>query len=380
MSTAAVKRSILTSYLKAEGWSPLGSPGPVGELWQHKGAGFKVPVPHALEQGGAAWRLIVNRVAAQGRTTPAEVELRLRYWTTDVANLMAANDILVSDSIPLRAGRAMVTSSWQMLRSSATTARGPLAHIRGRYRKLGDEFLDAARMGHTIRGSYVIPILMPLSDLEPASDSAFLPGTVSAVIEPPERRIMRTFAESLTWMDRAVIQPESEPTGDGVMALVTAGVSKEFASALHAVLREPAVAAFSTDFQWAQSVTPPGSIPDRVEIPAAAADRVERVAQKLATLPNPSQAEVLIGPIIEVRYPPGDPFGSMVIQVIRHGRTARIRVTIREERIDEALVWMRSRETVVVHGTVSHGPGNDLRVVAPRGAMRLTDTMLDKDT
>jgi hypothetical protein len=55
------------------------------------------------------------------------------------------------------------------------------------------------------------------------------------------------------------------------------------------------------------------------------------------------------------------------------------RGTIGEERVDEALVWMRSRETIVVHGTVSHGPGNDLRVIAARGLTRLSNTMLAGD-
>jgi hypothetical protein len=49
---------------------------------------------------------------------------------------------------------------------------------------------------------------------------------------------MRTFAESLAALDAVAVQPELEPTSDSVHDLVRAGVSHQFASALHRVLDE----------------------------------------------------------------------------------------------------------------------------------------------
>ncbi len=385
MTTASeARRAGLLDFMKSHGWSPEGAAGPVGELWNHPDVEFKIPVPHQISADESDWNAIIERLAAQSKSSRAEVALQLTHWSMDVANLRAASDFLVGDSIPLRAGMQMVASSWQLLRSSATTASGPRAWIRGKYGALADELVSTARMGHTIRGSYVIPILMPLTVAE-VTDGMFndfeLPaeGTDGVRMEPPERRIMRTFAEALTSLDRIVVHPENEPSGDAVSALVTAGVSKEFASALHSILSESAVAEFSAGFTWAPSLAAPSSVPRAVEIPAAAADRIGRIAAKLKQPTRTPRAEVITGPVIEVRHPPGDSLGSIVVQAARDRRIVRVRVMLREDRIPEAAMWMGDNETVVVQGKVVRS-GHELRIDMPQSIQTLRSTMLHDDS
>jgi hypothetical protein len=233
---------------------------------------------------------------------------------------------------------------------------GMKAHIR-RYRKTADAIAEEARMGHTKRGSFVIPILMPLPvQWPPPPEQESLTGIDEvAVPEPETRRVMRTFAESLAAMDEVAITPEQEPTSDDLHDLICAGVSHEFSAALHRILIQSTVAEFSASFEWAPSDAPAPRTEPRVNIPAAAAERVERVARKLRAQTGQRGAEVLTGPVVGVHRDDEDQSGVVTVQTVRNQRSAHVTVNVSRERLYEALNWMRDRETVVIQGRVHRG-------------------------
>src|SRR4029079_13588280 len=105
-------------------WRPKEA-GEVGELWRHPTSDFILPVPHRLVAGGIDWQVITERLAMLEGGKAADVAARLEERALDIANLRAATDIGVRDTIPLEAGVTLVQSCWTMLRSSATTALGP---------------------------------------------------------------------------------------------------------------------------------------------------------------------------------------------------------------------------------------------------------------
>lgn len=369
-------RDDLVGYLTRAGWVQPSKAGPVGSLWSREGTRLKVPVPHEVTREDVLWQDILRRIADVEGTTPEVVESQITLWSTDVTDLRAANDIVIADTIPFDAGVVMLHSAWQMYRACATTSWGPRMTINGNYRHLGDVSLSMARMAHTRRGSYVIPIHMPLGALPQEQDH--LPETETAIPEPSERRVSRTFAQALTWVDEAVVQPEGMPKGSVIADLVGAGVSREFVVALAKVLAEPAVAAFSAEFRWAQSFPAPASLPRSVEIPAAASRKMRDVAAAMRRTKTP-RAEIFSGPIIEVHHAPEDPFGSVVVQGVRNARTARVRVMVSTARVEVALELMRNHETVVVSGRIRR-EGNELRCAAKDAFRPLSETMLPGTT
>ncbi|WP_142391475.1 hypothetical protein [Mycobacterium sp. ENV421] len=256
---------------------------------------------------------------------------------------------MITDTIPFNAGVTLVREGWTMLRSSATTSLGPRAYIR-KYRPAGDEIIELARMAHSKRGSFVIPIYLPIPEpkLNPESAEPTFDGFETEAPESEQRRVMRTFAESLAAIDEVAIQPEKEPTTDGVLDLVRAGVSHQFASALHRVLDEESVSEFSASFEWAPSGGPAPSSPSQVTVPSAARERVSVIAQRLKAPPAQRITEELSGPIIRVERHTDTETGVVTVQAVRAGRVAHVNVNVSAARLDEALVWMRSRETVVV--------------------------------
>lgn len=353
----------LTNYLRATGWDAPHEGGIAGGLWRHPDSGLGLPVPTVLAEGGLDWEQILHRLADVERTTTAVIASRLSGRLVDIANLRAANDLVIADSIPYTAGVVLIRDSWQMFRASATTSMGMKAHIR-RYRKTADEIAEEARMGHTKRGSFIIPILMPLPTEWPPPDqqAAFTGMEEVAVPEPDARRVMRTFAESLAAIDAVVVVPESEPTSDGIYELIRAGVSHEFSSALHRILIQPAVAEFSASFEWASGSGPAPATAGTVSIPAAAAERVERVSRTLKAPQGRRGVEVLTGPVVGVHRADDDQSGVVTVQTVRNQRSAHVTVNVSRPRLYEALDWMRERETVVVEGRVhraTHGLQGD---------------------
>lgn len=205
-----------------------------------------------------------------------------------------------------------------------------------------------------VEGTMIIPILMPLpTDCPPLGTGQPLDGMEElAAPEPDTRRVMRTFAESLAAMDEVVITPEPEPTSAGIYDLIRAGVSHEFSSALVRILAQPSVAEFSTTFEWAPTEAPAPRTEPTVCIPSAAMERVKRVSRQLRTQTTHRGIEVLTGPVVGVHRDDADQSGVVTVQTVRNQRLAHVTINVSRERLNEALMWMRDRETVIVQGRV----------------------------
>ncbi|MFZ2243061.1 MAG: hypothetical protein WAV90_26490 [Gordonia amarae] len=351
MSTPLHDRVI--RYLAASGWRKPEEKGAAGELWVHPASKFTLPIPYQLDRDSGDWAVIAERLALIEDVPVTTITVRFTEQPMDVVNLAAANDIRVKDTIALEAGVTLVQSYWTMLRSSATTAMAPRGYITT-YRKSGDDLIAGARLAHTRRGSFIIPILLPLSDPppdpEPKQDP--IPGvSVTAEPEPLERRVMRTFAEALAAIDTVVVQPAKEPQAKVMPELVRAGVSHQFANALHRVLAEQTVSEFSAAFDWA----PVGETPTtarKVAIPSEADELVRVVVARLKERAPSRVDEQFVGPIRRVERDPDAETGSVTVQSIRNGRPANVTVRLSPELLDQAWDWARDHRTLVVNSKV----------------------------
>lgn len=343
----------LVFYLRSHGWEASREPGPAGRLWDHPAMRLSVAVPNEIREGSLDWHTVAARLAEVERTSVDQLETAVKLLSTDVANIRAANDIVIGDTIPYEAAVTMMQSAWRMFRTCATTSMRVRPQIRSNYNRRADEIADTARMAHTQRGSFIIPLLLPLSEIPRSEDGVLF----EAAPEPVERRVMRTFAEALTKVDELVVKPDRLATQDDVMELVFSGVTAEFASSLHQVLMEQAVAQFGATFEWAPLG---GKAPEgvsSVSIPAGAAERVEVVARRLRKHTPKRETEVLTGPIISVtRYPSGG--GMVIVDTIRNARSAHVGVRVTtDDRFDEALDWMKRRSTVLIEGRITRESG-----------------------
>jgi hypothetical protein len=283
---------LLREYLSRRGWEP-DPPGPGGALWRH-GDDAVIAVPDRISQGSVEWRSVIERLAAFEARPPIDVVYGVQFQMIDVTHLRAANDIVIAGSIPLEAGVSLVSSGWAMLRAAATSSVRPRSHIAGNFLRSADEIVSQARLGHTQEGSYIIPLLMPLSSPEdPRPEQPPVPGMEieRSPIEPVERRVTRILAQALSAVDQLIVMPEGVPPGRELNAAVIAGASRELVTAVHRVLADPSVSQFEARFAWAGAVGNPSGVPSEVRIPVDALQRLDNAARRMkATSYSPTRS------------------------------------------------------------------------------------------
>jgi hypothetical protein len=357
----------LQTYLRFKGWREL-PPGPAGSLWTKDEA--RIGVPH--EDDDFLIEGSIDRIAKFERRTPKEVRDSVRFLLFDVTHLRATNDRFITDTITLEAAARILSSSRRMLHATATTARAERAQIGNNYSKLGNDVVKQALMGHTERGSFVIPVLVALPEpspvdvhdislLEDFSDSGFH----RAAREPFERRVVRTFAQSMQAVQEIVVEPAREPTIDQIYELVYRGVSREFCTSLAEILKEPSVAQFGATIDWAPAVTPPETLSRRIAITADAADLVQKVANRLRqTKVDPNQ--VFSGTIVQLRHEDQqDLYGEIAVSTVRRGRQSEVLVRLPLNQYEYAWQWHHQGRAVLIEGVVHRAPGQRLRVDMP---------------
>jgi hypothetical protein len=366
-------------YLQRTGWAIQGR-GDTGELWgREDDSSTQIAVPYRIPEGGVEWRSVTERLAHHERVAVTVVERALQRLWVDVTRLRAAKDIVIAGSIPLSAGTALVGSAYTLVRAAATTAQKLQGDIRGNFSKRGDEIASEARLGHTEEGSFIVPVLVPLTphDESSASDSR-LPAFIGEreLYEPMERRVTRTLADALQALQQHVVEPARDVTRQALNPFVLAGGSREMVVALQRVLEQEAVGSLEASFTWAPAVPAPVTAPAQpVRIEAEAGELLGKAA-KLLRQERYTAPQALSGPIIGIWHEVDAPTGEIVIQAVHRGRERDIRVLVRAETIDQATSWMREKQVILVQGRVRSLPGQKLTVQKPDQVLPLDETVL----
>jgi hypothetical protein len=362
----------IEDYLSFTGWSRR-PPGVAGALWT-KGTS-RIGIPDYIDDD--LLRGIVERISTTEGRRPAEVSDAIRYLFFDVTNLRAANDFRIVDTIPLTAAAQIIGSARTMLRSTATTARRERSQIDGNYSDYGDAVVNEALMGHTEQGSYIIPVLVAIPrpsepDVhEPTLDE---PLFHRAPPEPFERRVVRTFAQSMEALRSVVVEPARRPTPDQLHELVYRGVSREFCTSLADILHEPAVAEFEAQISWSPAISAPEALPKRITIESDAVELVEQVANRLRRQ-RVDSSRVFSGTIVELRHEADDPFGEIAISTMWKGRSCEIHVRLPVTAYNQAWSWHQSGEAILVEGVVRRAKRH-LLVDSPDRVVPLSETVL----
>jgi hypothetical protein len=360
-------------YLQFEGWDEH-PPGPAGSLWSKTFYETAAPMTATVAvpevDDDAVMPRIVAKLSSVLHQSEDLVTLRIKYYAYDRTDMRAVNNLLDDfDSIPLKTAETIIASVQQLLRSCGTTAFGSKADLKGHYSDYGRNVMNVARMAHTKQGSFIIPVLvrLPLDEINPQDGNA--PGIQGTLVassppEPIQRRVMRTFAQSMDAVSKAIIEPGTEPTLERLHAAVEMGVSREMCVALKRILEQPTISELDTTFHWAPAFEASKSTPSQVSIPAEARDLIDMAAHLLKN----NQIEpprTLSGKIIALRHEPETPLGLVTIATARNGRPAEVTVRLPYERYLQALEWHADRRTLIVHGEVQGGRGQRLHIDEP---------------
>ncbi|GAA2790074.1 hypothetical protein RMN57_22990 [Kitasatospora sp. CM 4170] len=354
----------LRAYMKHSGWLSQ-PPGAGGAIWIKGDA--KIGIPTLSRNDPVIAKGVLERLAAHERTSAAALAPKIRYHRMDVTLLRAANDHRITDTIPFEAAATVIGSARKLLRAAGTTAWHERGDIGGNYSRRGDEVLKKARMDHTQEGSFIIPVLVPLPEPpEVAGEQMTLPDMelYTAAPEPFERRVTRTFAQSIMAVKEIIVDPERSPSVSDLHTVVERGVSREFCAALAQILAEPAVGEFETTFDWAESLPGPATMPGSISIEHEAHLKIENAAALLKRS-RIDAGSTFSGSIIELRRRTDDPYGFVTVSTVRRGRVSEIRVRLPFSHYQAAVSWHRAQRAVIVEGEVAVGVGRRLVVDHP---------------
>jgi hypothetical protein len=384
MTIASDSLVSVQAYLRRRGWIEE-PPGRAGSWWHrpsprspetHIGVPDRIGVPGRIIPGTVEWRSVIGSLADYEKRSFEEIAENVRDQFVDVTELCVASDFMIVRSIPLATGVDLLAAAKAMLRAAATAAVRPRADIAGSFSTVANRIANQSRLGHTREGSYVIPLLMPLTPLDDSARPAFSGMETHRVeYEPEERRVTRTLAQALDAMQQRIVAPDREPGVQDIVPLVAAGVTRELVAAVRSILAQPEVSDFSASFQWAGAIAPPGGVPRRVELPASA-ERLLTSTERILKSSRKGAGEIITGLIVMIRHLPDAPTGEIGIQTMRSGRTSEILVQLPAEEIDNAHAWMAERRAVVAEGQLIHKRGRPLRMPEPGGVHPVDETVL----
>ncbi len=360
------------AWMQRHGWT-MATEGRAGSMWVNPQLGFgeRVGVLRSLVTDDPSFSDLVERLSTAHSIDATKLANEVHNWAIDVTYLRAVNDYVITDSIPLSAGATMLESARLMFRSAATAAVKLRPSINGSFSKLGDQVAEQVRMGHTQRGSYIVPVLVNVGESDEQEPTLFAGDEIArSNVETLERRATRTFAQALNAIAEQVVKPEALPTNSGVQALVAQGVTREFATAVVAVLSEQAVSSIDARFEWAQSQGDPAGVPAQVEIPAESEAKIVEAVRLLRSAKRP-KSEIFTGPVVVVAREPEDAQTRFAIRTVRGGRQCRIETTTTAP-LAEVLQWMNNGTTLQIAGDVSRS-GGSLQIDSPTTVAALVE-------
>lgn len=372
----------LNDYLEFSGWERL-SEGSFGRLWVEPGSKAEIAIPFGIQPGSGMWDGTMGMLAEREGTSQAAVDQAVRRFWTDVLDFRATSSVVQGDQIAAEAGSSLFAGAWRMLRSSATTARGPKIAIAGNYSPTGDRSIERALFAQTKPGSYILPLLLPIRRVLPnlewenETQTPILPGDFfkKNAEESEERRVSRTMAQAITAVHETIIKPGKDPSPSAVNEAVMAGASREMVKAMHDIVCEPTVRSLDVTFTWAPMA---GQLPkglNRVEIPNESTEVLHRALKIM--VPSKTQIRTAIsGPMLALYHPKGAERGEATIEAAYRGRVRKIVVQLRGASVlDNAHKWFRAHETLLVTGTV-RSTSEGLIIDAPEDLHPIGQSML----
>jgi hypothetical protein len=356
--------STLTAFLLATGWQRISS-GSRGEMFQssRNGESVNIAVPFDLEGKSNDEQTVVRRLSEILGLRPSKLLEQIVSAGKDFQDFRIPTKFDQPESISVSAASLVLQTAQRLMRAAATTSIRPRAAINGSYAMAGDAIARKIQLGHTKAGSFVFPVYLEV-DSQEAGDSNELPGDFGK-IETSERRVTRTLATALGALKSAVLDPDTEPTGDTLLSLIESGVSRELVRTLRsAVSPSSGLGDFSIDFRWSPIQEPPGFIATGFDVSKGSEYILDKLETRLAA--SRLEADSMVsGQIIEIREESERGKGHIAISTMRNNRKVEIVAIATTEQVFLAYEWARSRRAVAIRGIVERVPGKALVINQP---------------
>lgn len=228
--------------------------------------------------------------------------------------LVRADQYARNGSIPIREANRLLSNTTDMIEAAAASALRPRASVRGRKAQQVYDFMnDDVRMGHTMRGSFVITIL---AELEPPEDSDG--HKFKTPEEDPKDAIPPFSRTAFSHLARGLSSSIALAAGDSNLdldAAVTSGVTAELLESLEQMGEYEELRGLDLRFKWSPSVEtgrPPESA-NRTRISRETINKFDPVIDTLRRK-SASSPRQIVGYVTKLVRSPSDTEGTVVIE------------------------------------------------------------------
>lgn len=347
----------VVSYLTRAGWR-RGLGGSLAEIWdnpQHEGVRVLVPKEQRAPDFVNRITMLTHDLAQLEQRHSRQISEDIARQFLDVTDLRAENPDLISVTIPLRAGHAMLDSARQLVVAAAGATIRRQGHFGKSMPRRARQHVNAVRLGHTREGSYVIPLISAARIPDPPSQDE--PPHLELAVEEAafDRRVLVTMARALDVLAEMVVRRDQPPTRAEVHDAVGEGVSYELCTAVHQIINTDEITDLSIDFNWALAARPPVRAPSHVGFPVGAIERVSAVLEMLRAVDTERQS-VIYGLTTHLSSGTADVGGRVGVEAVVDGKLRTVWMDLGLQDYETAIACHK-RRLVVARGTLKAAPG-----------------------
>ncbi len=296
-------------------------------------------------------RNFVEDLAQERGSTEEDVVQELLYIEDDVIDFIVTD---ADNSISLKEATNILEGARALAIASACSAIKRRSYHGSRRRpERARRFADAVRMGHTRRGSFVIPIISPVhSDQTTVLDQE--QQTLDLVGESNffPRRATGMIADTLKLLHDLAVNPEHTPEYKELSRAVVDGLSADTCAATAQILKAAGNAGVKVSFNWAVTSPPPRVGAEQLSFPAEAIEPIKDIENSLRSGVQVDDT-VLYGFVSSLERDQGEPMGTVKVRAIINGRTRPVSVTLSEPEYHIAAEANDLRTRVIVAGTLA---------------------------
>ncbi|CAO5239726.1 hypothetical protein [Frankia sp. AgKG'84/4] len=346
----------IESFLRSNGWQRASYVHDVSAIWENVrlDASLMLPFDRTYRDFVPRLRDALGTISAVHHIEQDALPLRIVSSQNDIV-LLRADQLTPYDSIPLGEAQILLAGISRMMLVAACSAIRPRPSNPGRRPSAATDFVaNDLRLGHTLRGSFVLPIFVHHEDPDPATldqaQAPWLTETQKAVSGPVafSRQVVETLATGLD-ATRELLDPSGNISLDEA---VERGTSAEMVESIGAMGQQEGVRSLDLSFVFSHSIPANPEIPSRIVVPRPEAEQVEKTVQSLRRRPIVARNEV-IGQVIRLERAKDEEGGFAVIDGVVGQTRRRVKMALSGDAYQLAIRAHEQKVSIIAVGEFS---------------------------
>lgn len=351
----------IEAFLRVAGWQQTDRREGISAIWRLDNASLMLPYNSTFRDFPDRLRDALRAISEVHNIQDTEsLALEIIGAQSDII-FLKADQATFEGSIPLAEARNLLSGARKMIIAAACSAIHPRPSFRGRKPEAALEFAQEVRMGHTLRGSFVLTLIARHIEIDATeslqktihtddetSSKSFATAPLDHPGESYTRRVMTTLATGLEAANN-LLQDEPPTSLDEA---VQYGASAELLSSIEEMGDNPGLRALDISFRWSPAQPPPpASISSRIVVPRAAKERIQAVRASMLKQPDVAQDEI-VGQVIRLERSEDQDEGVIVIDGYLGRTRHRIKVSLADNNYRVAIRAHEAQRPIVATGRI----------------------------